>query len=125
MGTTTAAPSILDFTFCEGLTTVLDLLRVKPAHGKLHKSQAVGEAPGAATATKTVQGNNAFNNLVGADAAKGGKGAGKGGQSGRVLIKARNKKGEEEAYEFADENTTKHTVIRSEKSQRRCAYCIG
>jgi hypothetical protein len=93
-------PPVLDFTF-QDVHDVVDLLRVKPAHGRYHKIRGVEVA--AARVEKAVNAAAVFQ-LAGQKQAA---------PNGKTLIKAKNKKGEEEAYEIADDRTSK--VIKAEK----------
>lgn len=93
-------PPVLDFTFQE-VHDVVDLLRVKPAHGRYHKIRGVEVA--ATKVEKAVNAAAVFQ-LAGQKQVA---------ANGKTLIKARNKKGEEEAYEIADDRGSK--VIKAEK----------
>lgn len=91
-------PPVLDFTFAE-VNEVMDLLRVKPANGRLHKCKSVEQVQ-----TKAEKSSALFQMGQKANA------------TGKVMVKAKNKKGEEEAYEFAEERGSR--AIKAEKEQK-------
>lgn len=93
-------PPVLDFTFQE-IHEVVDLLRVKPANGRYHKIRGVEVI--AAKVEKPTNAAAVFQ-LAGQKQAPPGS---------KTLIKAKNKKGEEEVYEFKDANVSK--AIKAEK----------
>lgn len=104
-------PPVLDFTF-QDVHDIVDLLRVKPAHGRHHKIRGVEVA--AAKVEKAVNAAAVFQ-LAGQKQTA---------ANGKTLIKARNKKGEEEAYEIADDRGSK--VIKAEKEiNDDVVACLG
>ena len=76
-------PPVLDFSFCD-VGNIIDILRTKPAHGKLHKRAQIYVAK-----VEKVDDRNAVFNPNSAQESE-----------SRILIRARNRRGEEEAYEF-------------------------
>jgi hypothetical protein len=81
---------VLDFTFCD-IGETLDILRAKPVSGQFRQACSVERPPKEDSKTGNFSPTE---------------------EASRKLIKAKNKKGEEEAYEFAEKETK---VIKGEK----------